>query len=327
VNAIKSSPAVILVGPPGTGKTALLREVVDDIRREPEVHGFTAPIAEPLWTTPDESWTTRDLVGGETIVEDEIAFRPGRVLQAIEGDCWLVLDETNRADMDRIFGALLTWLSGGRVALGTASAAVNAPRVELGWNAGQSRSQTTGIKGGQLVGADGKVQYLAGDDWRLLGTYNALDAQRVFRFGNALGRRFVRVPIPALPPPLFLAFLATEAAAIPAKIQIVIGRLYDAHFEVEATRLGPALFLGMARYLQAASYVAAGAPSDEAVASTDASSSAKQVVAEAYIVNVGTWMARLEPRDCDALGERVIASGVLPKPEWDWIVSMLAALR
>lgn len=212
--------------------------------------------------------------------------------------------------------------------LGTASAAANAPRIELAWNSGQPRSQTLGVEGGQLVGVGGRVRYLAGDEWRLLGTYNALDAQRVFRFGNALGRRFVRVPIPALPPPMFLAFLASGATSIPSPHRIAIGKLYEAHFESEATRLGPALFLGMARYLQATSYVAApGATPTEMGAAPGASQPAEQVIAEAYLVNAGTWVARLEPRDCDALGERIIASGVLPEPEWKWVVTMLAALR
>ena len=62
--------------------------------------------------TPEEGWTTRDLLGGETVDDNgNLRFRPGHVLEAIRDDRWLVLDEANRADMDKIFGGLLTFLS------------------------------------------------------------------------------------------------------------------------------------------------------------------------------------------------------------------------
>src|SRR5690606_32270056 len=93
---------------------------------------------DPLWATPDESWTTRDLVGGDTIVDGHIRFRPGWVVRAIADDRWLVLDEANRADMDRIFGGLLTWLSGGTVAIGSEHSGADAREILLGWTTGAS---------------------------------------------------------------------------------------------------------------------------------------------------------------------------------------------
>ena len=61
----------------------------------------------------------------------------------------------------------------------------------------------------------GSIAYLAGKDWRLLGTYNALDAQRVFRFGSALGRRFARVPVPAIDTATFAAVLEQQKEDLP----------------------------------------------------------------------------------------------------------------
>jgi hypothetical protein len=75
--------------------------------------------------------------------------------------------------------------------------------------------------------------------------FNALDAQRVFRFGAALGRRFARVPIPAPPADAFGEVLATRAADLPEEFRKAILGLYDAHYRSDATRLGPALFLAM----------------------------------------------------------------------------------
>lgn len=320
--AIRSAPAVILVGPPGTGKTTLLREVFDEIERNPAAYGLPA-FVDPLWATPDESWTVRELVGGDTIVGGAIQFRPGWVLRAIAGNTWLVLDEVNRADMDRIFGGLLTWLSGGSVTLGTASTDLGAPHVELGWSENVA-SQVEGIdEKGAFAGVGGKVRYSAGKGWRLLGTYNALDAQRVFRFGAALGRRFVRVPIPAPSPTLFAEVLAERAEGIPAGVRAGVEGLYNAHYVKEETQLGPAVFLAMCSYLRA-SLPSPGA-SDGGGTVTPTATDDGKALAEAYVVHAGTWLAHLDRRDLDALGERV-RSGVMSPEEWSWVTQMIRSL-
>ena len=84
------------------------------------------------------------LVGGETIADGHLRFRPGHVLSAIHGNEWLVLDEANRADMDKIFGGLLTWLSGQKVELGRASTGLDAPTVVLEWARDEEDSRVEG---------------------------------------------------------------------------------------------------------------------------------------------------------------------------------------
>ena len=153
--------------------------------------------------------------------------------------------------MDRIFGGLLTWLSGGIVSLGLESTKEDARRIELGWKTGTSQRIETDPDETTVPRKAGSIRYLAGQDWRLLGTYNALDAQRVFRFGSALGRRFVRVPIPAAEPDLFALALGEQAADLPDFVRDRFLKLYSAHYSTEATRLGPALFLSMCRYVRA----------------------------------------------------------------------------
>ena len=296
LTAIASSGAVLLVGPPGTGKSALVRKAVAAISAARQGEGLPA-VKTPLWATPDESWTSRELIGGETVVEGEIVFRPGWVLRAISENRWLVLDEANRGDLDRIFGALLTWLAGGDVAVGVASAGEAARVIELGWTPGPSRVETVDDADGP-----GAIRYLASrDDWKLLGTYNALDAQRVFRIGAALGRRFVRVPIPAIEPDEFDGILKDRDLSDDLRRRI--GRLYRAHHDSEVTRVGPASFLGMCAYLASAvtmRTLSAGEPAPGVW--TEADTTAPSAVG-------------LDPRSASV--EAAPAPGAAPEPDED----------
>lgn len=319
MTAIRSCPAVILVGPPGTGKTALLEKAVAEILEEDGLLG--EGMAAPLWATPDESWTARDLVGGDTVVEGALAFRPGWVLKAIEERRWLVLDETNRADMDRIFGALLTWLSGGSVTVGVEHVGEGAKQVQLGWTDGTSLVSVD--DGDKAAGRPGSIAYLAGEDWRLLGTYNALDAQRVFRFGSALGRRFARVPVPAIDGTMFAEVLSGHKGALPQAVVDAVQGLYQAHYHSDATRLGPALFLALLRYLIVAFEQDAQLA---ASAATGLQEQHREVIADAYVVHVGTWLAHLEEQDLEDLKARLVAGNLFTVLDWTWITSMIRSL-
>jgi MoxR-like ATPase len=346
VNAINSSPATILVGPPGTGKSALVRKAVQTINLNWQRTGRES-VKAPLWATPDESWTARDLIGGETVVAGELTFRPGWVLRSIEEGRWLILDEANRGDLDRIFGALLTWLSGGTVTVGMESNDSNARRVELGWTLGKSRVEVTS----ESQSGGGVVRYLAGEDWRIIGTYNALDSQRVFRLGAALGRRFLRIPIPPVTPYLFEIALASREPTLPKKIRDRIALLYSAHFIDDVTRLGPAQFLGMCQYIKSSidNVTLTNYGHSEPLASTDhlgenftlsdSESSTNNIDArvimkpeiisalcEAYVLNVGVQLAQLEEPDFDRLSERLLTNDLFSENDIAWLRDMIKAL-
>lgn len=353
LNSIVSARAVILVGPPGTGKTALIRKAIVNLSKGFKSGGQS--IRHPLWATPDESWTARELIGGETVESGNIVFRPGWVLRSIAEDRWLVLDESNRGDLDRIFGGLLTWLSGGNVAVGVESSAEGARVIELGWTTGSSRIETVESSASSERGV---IRYLAGDTWRILGTYNALDAQRVFRFGAALGRRFVRVPIPAVDPESFRVAIDRRDPDLTESVRGTIAGLYSAHFGSEATRVGPALFLGMSSYIRAAlkspvslasgkkdvpgaagvgvsepsagSYQAIPAFSPAGVSDVSPSAYDERAVldaiTEAYVVNIGALLAQLEEPDFAELKQRLIDTTPLLEGELPWISEMIRAL-
>jgi len=309
--SIRSSHAVILVGPPGTGKTRLLNEVVRKIREDPAAYGFSE-VNEPILATPEESWTTMDLLGGQTLSEDgDLRFRPGRVLEAIAENRWLILDEANRADLDRIFGGLLTWLSTDLpVDLGPVSTHVSADQVVLAWNdGGQSTVENQEALSASEPTGD-PVRYIAGDQWRLLGTYNAADAQRVFRWGQALGRRFARVPVPAPEPDAFASAILPMTDDLPDAVHGGIVNLYAAHYEIPSTRVGPALFVHLPRYVEQG--LIGQTPSEELVA---------ELLAEGYLIGVGTRLSRLRPEELAALGDDVVNSRkVFDEAQWHWLV-------
>lgn len=317
--AILSAPAVILVGPPGSGKTTLLRQVVDRIVADPKSFGFQAGPTGVEWSAAEENWSATDLVGGQTIDGGELRFRPGRVLSAVAAGRWLIIDEVNRADMDRIFGGLLTWLSGQDVTLGAVSPSIGSPQVELGWSGTATCSvDNASLLTNPMTGA-GPVRYLAGTEWRLLGTYNALDAQRVFRFGHALGRRFLRVPIPAADADKFRTALLGQDSGLPEPLLDAIVAIYSAHLMNSMTTLGPALFLRMA------DYIAAGVGTD-AEPLTGVSQVDRELLAEAYLVNVGTWLREMED-ELPSLGRAIVEEHhALGQSEWEWIVEMSRVL-
>lgn len=327
--AVASNVGVLLVGPPGTGKTSLLHEILAEARSDPAAYGLSVPPSGADWYTPDESWTARELVGGETVEDGDLRFGPGHLLKALEKGHWLVLDEANRGDMDRIMGPLITWISGHEVGLGRASQMIDAPEILLGWSddalGGATDLERLGAPPSE-IGPD-PIRVLAGRDWRLLGAYNALDAQRVFRFGQALGRRFIRVPIPPLDGDAFRVALEERASNLPTGAKGAISALYEAH-------LNSPLILGPAIFLRAADYLTAAAAVLEDEQSAESSSDAplldrwrRQLLAEAYLLSAGPWLARLDSVLLNELratiDEQTLA---FDDDAWNWIKDQLPSL-
>lgn len=225
--------------------------------------------------------------------------------------------EANRGDLDRIFGGLLTWLSGQTVTVGKVSSHPDAGLVRLGWN-DEPTSQVAGLE--QLtadVPNGDSVEFLAGTEWRMLGTYNALDAQRVFRFGLALGRRFAHVPVPAPGIDGFRQALESRlkglADPLLTELREAMVRLYVAHLDVGGATLGPAMFLAMP------SYVIAGLDGN-------AGADVTELLAESYLTNLGTWLSRQDEAQLDQLQDTVGLHGPLGAPQWAWVRAQLHAL-
>lgn len=302
---IERYQCILLVGPPGTGKGTLVRWLVNTVGQDPAAYGFDAGLVpNPMWRTPDESWSAFDLVGG--LAPDEnahLVWSNGLLLNALKEHRWLVLDETNRADLDKIMGPLLTWLSHQQVEVGRTKPHGGDP-IHLGWTDTPASTADT-------PDADGTpTRFLAGGDWRLLGTYNPQDAQRVFRMGQALSRRFVVVPVPALETGQFDSLVEDTFPALSDDAKAAIGALYSAHYSAPETLLGPAVFLRLGAYLEG---VDDGDLPDH--------------VAEAYVANVGKFTSAFDDVTFDRLGSRVVDDEqAMTREQWAWVAEQRQTL-
>ena len=296
--AIANYPFVLLVGPPGTGKGRLLQWILAEVKKDPESFGFadgTAPDA--IWATPDEGWSSFELLGG--LVPDHsgtLIRSPGLVVNALSENRWLVLDEINRADMDKIMGPLLTWLAGQEVEIGRLTPNSDTALI-LGWSQERASCREESTETVE------RIRLLAGRDWRLLGTYNPQDALRVFRLGLALSRRFVVVPIPIPSVGQFEGLLQTTHPELSDDVTSTIVGLYSAHQSAPETALGPAVFVRMAHY-----------------AITDAADEFEETLAEAYVINTGKYLVSYDDPVMKSLGDRIVEEEeAISREQWIWI--------
>lgn len=273
--ALASSTGVAIAGPPGTGKSSLARQVIGEAQAAPDGFGLTqAPSFSPH--TAEADWTARTLIGGHYPDGGELRFQPGIVLRAIAQNEWLVIDELNRADLDRVMGPLFSFLARQDVDLGPSVLGGRGKQMRLEWD------DTTAAS--RCIEDDHTVRYLAGFDWRVIGTYNTTDLGRVFSMGSALTRRWATVPFPPLDADQLRTVLEQKAGNTPAPARERIVGVYETHLAHQP--LGPAAFVQMARY------VGAGGADDGNAA---AGATTGELLGDAYVLFVRPQLRRLDP--------------------------------
>lgn len=241
--AIATGKHVVLTGAPGTAKTTIALAIAS-------VAAETDRCSTFLFTTATTDWTALDTVGGYVPASDGrgLVFRPGKFLECFrdpgseEQDFrWLVIDELNRAEVDKAFGQFFTVLSG--------------HPCELPFKRGDSRVVIVpdGCDGEAEGLYDPAVSYVyrVPRNWRMLATLNTDDKASLFEMSFAFLRRFAFVHVP-LPTPEGLEEI--RRAVLQERIGLTDQRsnqLKSLWSAITAVRpLGPALLIDMAQYLR-----------------------------------------------------------------------------
>jgi len=105
---LESGKNVILVGAPGVGKTALAGRIL----------GYRSKLlgkGDPVISVAHADWTRRDLIGGLNL--ESTKFSRGKMLEAIEDEKLLLIDEFNRADINKAFGEMFYAIEYGKITL------------------------------------------------------------------------------------------------------------------------------------------------------------------------------------------------------------------
>lgn len=234
-NAINRENHLILQGIPGTGKT----ELADALCELCVEKGY---LNDYIQTTATSDWSTYDTIGG--LMPDRkgnLYFSEGIVLKSIKENNLLIIDEINRADIDKAFGPLFTVLSGKPVELNykyyknDSDEGQNIKIVPKDINKSYFDEET--------------ATYVVGKNWRIIGTMNTYDKDSLYDLSYAFMRRFFMVDVDAPIKTDFEQLIRKFGRNLDPDYLEKVFKLLEINEMKDSRKLGPAIFIDLIEYL------------------------------------------------------------------------------
>ncbi|MGG3494213.1 AAA family ATPase, partial [Brevibacillus choshinensis] len=224
-NYVNIGKHIIMTGPPGTGKTTIAEKVCEQAIEKRYISGYIS-------TTATSDWSTFDTIGGYMPDRNgRLEFQEGIILRAIRENKWLIIDEINRAEIDKAFGQMFTVLSG--------------KSVDLAFYDNTSGKSVSIVmhQGLNSYYNEAEAVYYIGQNWRIIGTMNTYDKNSLFTLSFAFMRRFAFINIP-IPNSIHIQALI-DSSPLEDKQKAFIGTLIKA----SPRPIGPAIINELIRYL------------------------------------------------------------------------------
>ena len=225
--SLNAGKHIILDGTPGTGKTELALRFSKVASENNFIDGY-------VLTTATSDWSTFDTIGGLMPKDDgSLEFRPGKFLEAISKNKWLIIDEINRSDIDKAFGQLFTVLSGQDVEL---------PYKQNGKSIKIKNWDETFCKFDEESST-----YYIGENWRIIGTMNVDDKDSLFDLSYAFMRRFMFIEVDLPSNEKYKEIISIWANDLDDEYLQKLIQIYDIN---QYRKLGPAIFKDMISYIR-----------------------------------------------------------------------------